>query len=231
MRIGPPPAASSYLDAGALVDAARRTGCDALHPGYGFLSERAELAEACAAAGIAFVGPSPAALRSLGDKAAARALALEAGFRPVPGGDDPAAVGLPAAGEGGRRRRRSRACASSARPRSSTTRWPPPRREAEASFGDGRLYLERYLEGARHVEVQALGDGQGGAATLGLRDCSLQRRHQKVLEEAPAFDVAPAVQAELEAAARRLLVAAGYAGAATVELLLDARWRAPTSWR
>ena len=111
-------------------------------------------------------------------------------------------------------------CASSARPASSTTRWPLRAARRRRRSATAALYLERYLEGARHVEVQALGDGQGGAATLGLRDCSLQRRHQKVLEEAPAFDVDPAVQAELEAAARRLLVAAGYAGAATVELLL-----------
>jgi len=219
VRLGPAPAAASYLDAGALVAAARATACDALHPGYGFLSEQPALAEACAAAGVTFVGPSPEALRLLGDKGAARRLAVEAGFRLVPGGDDASALGFPllvkaVAGGGGRGMRVVRAAGDLDGAREAAAR------EAEAAFGDGRVYLERYLEGARHVEVQALGDGAGGAATLGLRDCSLQRRHQKVLEEAPAPGVPPAVREELEAAACRLLVATGYAGAATVELLL-----------
>ena len=219
VRLGPAAAAASYLDAGALVAAARATGCDALHPGYGFLSEQPALAEACAAAGVTFVGPSPEALRLLGDKGAARRIAVEAGFRLVPGGDDAEAVGFPllvkaVAGGGGRGMRVVRARDELASAREAAAR------EASSAFGDGRVYLERYLEGARHVEVQALGDGAGGAATLGLRDCSLQRRHQKVLEEAPAPGVPAGIQEELQAAARRLLVATGYAGAATVELLL-----------
>jgi acetyl/propionyl-CoA carboxylase alpha subunit len=209
---------TGFLSAATLAAAARATGCDALHPGYGFLSERAELAEACAGAGLVFVGPSPDALRSLGDKVAARELAVAAGFRLVPGGGDAAAIGFPllvkaAAGGGGRGMRIVR------EPDGLADAMASAAREAESAFGDPALYLERYLEGARHVEVQALGDGQGGAAHLGLRDCSLQRRHQKVLEEAPAPGVGEAEAAELGEAASRLLRSVGYAGAATVELL------------
>jgi acetyl/propionyl-CoA carboxylase alpha subunit len=209
---------AGFLSAATLAAAARATDCDALHPGYGFLSERAELAEACAGAGVVFVGPSPDALRSLGDKVAARELAVAAGFRLVPGGDDPAQIGFPllvkaAAGGGGRGMRIVRS------PDELDEAMASAAREAESAFGDPSLYLERYLEGARHVEVQALGDGQGGAVHLGLRDCSLQRRHQKVLEEAPAPGVGEAETAELGDAACRLLRSVDYAGAATIELL------------
>jgi acetyl/propionyl-CoA carboxylase alpha subunit len=214
---------ASYLDPGTLAAAAREAGCDALHPGYGFLSERAALAEACAEAGVVFVGPSPDALRRLGDKIAARELAVQAGFERVPGGTDPDAIPLPilvkaAAGGGGRGMRVVRdrealpdAMASAAR-------------EAEAAFGDPTLYLEAYLEGARHVEVQMLGDG-ARAVHLGLRDCSLQRRHQKVVEEAPAPGIDEAEQERLGGLASRLLESVGYAGAATVELLRAADGR------
>ena len=165
-----------------------------------------------------FVGPAPDALRSLGDKVAARELAVAAGFRLVPGGDDAAAIGFPllvkaAAGGGGRGMRIVR------EPAELTDAMASAAREASSAFGDPSLYLERYLEGARHVEVQALGDGRGGAVHLGLRDCSLQRRHQKVLEEAPAPGVGADEAAELGAAACRLLRSVDYAGAATVELL------------
>ncbi len=216
--LGPAPAAASYLSVPAVVEAARRSGCDAVHPGYGFLSERPELAEACAAAGLVFVGPSGTALRLLGDKAAAKELARSAGFVTVPGAVRPEDVPLPllvkaAAGGGGRgmrvvRRREdlSEAVAAAGR-------------EAEAAFGDATLLYERYLEGARHVEVQVLADGRGGAAHLGLRDCSLQRRHAKVVEEAPAPGIGTDEAARLGAAAARLLLAADYAGVATVELL------------
>ncbi len=211
---------SAFLDAGVLVAAARSAGCDALHPGYGFLSERPELAEACATAGIVFVGPSPDALRRLGDKVAARELAVAAGFALVPGGSDPAAIGFPvlvkaAAGGGGRGMRVVRTAEELDAAMASAAR------EAEAAFGDPTLYLERYVEGARHVEVQAFGDGQGGALHLGLRDCSLQRRHQKVIEEAPAPGVPEGEAAALGEAACALLRAVDYAGAATVELLRE----------
>ena len=211
---------STFLDAAVLVAAARSAGCDALHPGYGFLSERPELAEACAAAGVVFVGPSPDALRRLGDKVAARELAVGAGFTLVPGGSDPAAIGFPvlvkaAAGGGGRGMRVVRGADELDAAMVSAAR------EAEAAFGDPTLYVERYLEGARHVEVQAFGDGQGGALHLGLRDCSLQRRHQKVIEEAPAPGVPEAEAAALGEAACALLRSVSYAGAATVELLRE----------
>ncbi|MDX6375839.1 MAG: acetyl-CoA carboxylase, biotin carboxylase subunit, partial [Gaiellaceae bacterium] len=211
---------ATFLDAAGLVAAARSAGCDALHPGYGFLSERPELAEACAAAGIVFVGPSPDALRRLGDKVAARELAIAAGFALVPGGSDPATIGFPvlvkaAAGGGGRGMRVVRDAGELEAAMASAAR------EAEAAFGDPTLYAERYLEGARHVEVQAFGDGQGGAVHLGLRDCSLQRRHQKVIEEAPA----PGIPAQLIAdvgercaqACRRI----GYCGVGTFEFLYE----------
>ena len=211
---------TTFLDAGVLVAAARAAGCDALHPGYGFLSERPELAEACAAAGIVFVGPSPDALRRLGDKVAARELAVAAGFTLVPGGSDPATIGFPvlvkaAAGGGGRGMRVVRSADELEAAMASAAR------EAEAAFGDPTLYAERYLEGARHVEVQAFGDGQGGALHLGLRDCSLQRRHQKVIEEAPAPGVPEAEAAALGEAACALLRSVDYAGAATIELLRE----------
>ena len=210
---------AGFLTAATLAEAARATGCDALHPGYGFLSERAELAEACAGAGVVFVGPGPDALRSLGDKVAARDLAVAAGFRLVPGGDDRGRDRVPAAGQGrgGRRRSRhaDRARAGGAGRRDGVG-GPRGRRRLRRPVA---ATVSEYLEGARHVEVQALGDGQGGAVHLGLRDCSLQRRHQKVLEEAPAPGVGEDEAAELGAAACRLLRSVDYAGAATVELL------------
>jgi acetyl-CoA/propionyl-CoA carboxylase, biotin carboxylase, biotin carboxyl carrier protein len=208
----------TFLDAAHLVAAARAEGCDALHPGYGFLSERAELAAACAEAGLTFIGPSAAALRRLGDKVAAREIAVSAGLSLVPGGPDATGLVFPvlvkaAAGGGGRGMRVVRDPASLAEAMAAAAR------EAGAAFGDATLYVERYLEGARHVEVQAFGDAHGGAIHLGLRDCSLQRRHQKVLEEAPAPGVPAGEVAALGAAACRLLQAVGYVGAATVELL------------
>jgi acetyl/propionyl-CoA carboxylase alpha subunit len=218
VRLGPDRAEASYLDPSAVVRAARAAGCDAVHPGYGFLAERADLAEALLAAGLVFVGPSADALRALGDKRAARGLARAAGFVLVPGGDDPAAVGLPllvkaAAGGGGRGMRIVREAAEL------EDALAAARREALAAFGDGTVYAERLVEHARHVEVQTLGDGAGGALAVGLRDCSAQRRHQKVVEEAPAPGIGQGDEAALTAAACRLLAEVGYAGAATVELL------------
>ena len=228
--IGPAAAAESYLDLDRVLAAAKVTGCDGLHPGYGFLSERPELSAACAEEGIAFVGPSAAAMRRSGDKATARALAKELDV-PINEGSDvigseqeaagiAAAVGYPvllkaSAGGGGRGMRlvESEAELASAYAQASG--------EAEAAFGDGRLFVERYVRHARHVEVQVLGDGEGGAIHLGHRDCTLQRRYQKLIEEAPAHGLPPALDAEITSAAVRMIGALDYAGAATCEFLVD----------
>ena len=216
----------SYLDAATLAVTAVAGGAEALHPGYGFLSESAELAEACQAAGLVFVGPPPAALATLGRKDAARELAQRAGVPVVPGGADAAEIGYPLlvkarAGGGGRGMRVVRSRRAS---------WPAAveaaAREAEAAFGDGGLVYERYVDGARHVEVQILRDAHGTGIHLGERDCSVQRRHQKVVEEAPAPGVGRELRAELGAAALRLAEAVGYVGAGTAEFLLapDGSW-------
>jgi geranyl-CoA carboxylase alpha subunit len=228
--IGPGPAAQSYLDIDRVIAAARRTGADALHPGYGFLSERAAFAEACAAAGLIFVGPDPDAIRIMGDKAESKRRMTEAGVPCVPGylGDDQTdsvfireaeRIGYPimvkaSAGGGGRGMRLvHESGALSAALKSA-------RSEAQAAFGDGRLLLERAVVEPRHVEIQVFGDRHGNVIHLGERDCSVQRRHQKVVEEAPS----PAVNAELRArmgqAAVRAAAAIGYVGAGTVEFLL-----------
>jgi 3-methylcrotonyl-CoA carboxylase alpha subunit len=230
LRIGPARAAASYLDVAAVVDAARRAGADAIHPGYGFLSENPALPEACEAAGITFVGPTAAAMRLLGDKSAARRLAAAHGVPVLPGveatADDgaligaAAAIGFPlmvkaAAGGGGRGMRLV----------SSDEDLPAAlagaRREAEAAFGDGRLLIERAVVGGRHIEVQVLADAHGRAVHLGERDCSVQRRHQKVIEESPAPGIDDALRERLCAAALTVAGAAGYVNAGTVEFLLD----------
>lgn len=196
VRIGPPPSRESYLNIDAVIEAAKRTGAEAIHPGYGFLSENAEFAEACAAAGIVFIGPSPEAIRTMGLKSVARQMADKAGVPTVPGYDGEhqsletfreqvQRIGLPvlikaSAGGGGKGMRILRledelvASIESAR------------REAESAFGNGALLLEKYIEGARHIEVQLLGDQHGNLIHLFERDCSLQRRHQKVIEECPS---------------------------------------------
>lgn len=230
VRIGPAPAMQSYLDVGRVVTAAVLSGCDMLHPGYGFLSERPELSAACRDAGIAFVGPSPEAIRRGGDKASARALASSLG---VPLGAGSAVVsttdgaraaadrlGYPvlvkaAAGGGGRGMRR--VTDSDAL----TEAFTAASREAEHAFGDGRLFLEAYLPRARHVEVQVLGDCHGGVIHLGDRDCTLQRRYQKLVEEAPATRLSDRLRAELTDAAVRMIEALDYTGAATCEFLVD----------
>jgi 3-methylcrotonyl-CoA carboxylase alpha subunit len=231
VRIGPARASASYLDIAAVVDAARRAGADAIHPGYGFLSEDPALAEACAATGIAFVGPSAAAMRLLGDKSAARRLVAEHGVPVLPGFDAvapdegalieaAASIGFPlmvkaAAGGGGRGMRLV----------PSNGELPAAlagaRREAEAAFGDGRLLIERAVVGGRHVEVQVLADAHGHAVHLGERDCSVQRRHQKVVEESPAPGIGDPLRERLGAAALTVARVAGYVNAATVEFLLD----------
>jgi acetyl/propionyl-CoA carboxylase alpha subunit len=212
---------SSYLDASEYVRAARESDADAVHPGYGFLAENAEFAEAVEAAGLTWIGPPPAALRSGGDKITAKRIAREAGVPVVPDGDA-ADIGFPllvkaAAGGGGRG---MRVVALAEQLDEAVT---AARREALAAFGDDRVFTERYLERPRHVEIQLLADAHGTTLTLGERDCSVQRRHQKVLEESPS----PALDAELRAqmsdAAARFAEAIGYVGAGTAEFVLDGR--------
>jgi acetyl-CoA carboxylase biotin carboxylase subunit len=228
--IGPPPARASYLDARLVVHAAKSTGCDALHPGYGFLSERHSLAELCAEEGIAFVGPSPESIQAVGDKLAARRLAKAAGVAMVPGSakleSAQAAVafaeqiGYPvvtkaSAGGGGRGMVVARDAKTLADgfERASV--------EAQEAFGDGTLYVERYVEHARHVEVQVVGAGDGRIVHFGERDCSLQRRYQKMVEEAPAVALSDATRARLHKAAVDLLASISYRNAGTVEFLYD----------
>ena len=226
---GPAEAAESYLNVGRILDIAAACGADAIHPGYGFLAENADFAEACEAAGLTFIGPSPAAIRLLGDKHAARALAREADVPVVPGApplespDDAAelarGVGYPLAvkamaGGGGRGIRfvereedLDRAVALA-------------RREALAAFGDGRLYFEAQMRNVRHIEVQIIADTFGNVIPLGERECSIQRRHQKIIEESPSVVVGPELRRALNRAAVRVARAAGYRSAGTVEFLL-----------
>ncbi len=232
-RIGPASPAHSYLDIGAVLDAARRSGADAIHPGYGFLAENAQFAAAVEDAGLAFVGPPSATLAQLGDKLAARRAAADAGVPVVPGTrlpltDDPGAaaaqiaaeVGFPAllkaaAGGGGRGMRRVDRVEEVALALANASS------EAAGAFGDGTIYAERLVSPARHVEVQLLGDRHGGLAVLGERDCSVQRRHQKLLEESPSPAVDETVRAALFDAARRVVGAVDFHSAATAEFLLD----------
>ena len=228
--IGPAPARASYLDARLLVHAALATGCDALHPGYGFLSERAEFAELCETSGIIFVGPTAESIRLVGDKLSARALAKSAGVPMVPGSGmiESAAeaqriageIGYPvvtkaSAGGGGRGMLVARSASDLA------GGFDKSSHEAKEAFGDGTLYLERYVERARHVEVQVIGDGHGSILHFGERDCSLQRRYQKMVEEAPAEILSAAVRARLHQAAIDLLAPIRYRNAGTVEFLYD----------
>jgi acetyl-CoA carboxylase, biotin carboxylase subunit len=228
--IGPAAAAESYLDIDRVIAAAKVSGCDALHPGYGFLSERAELAAACEEEGIVFIGPSAEAMRRSGDKATARALAKELDV-PINEGSDvieteaearqiAAEIGYPvllkaSAGGGGRGMRMVESEDGMA------SAFAAAHGEAEAAFGDGRLFLERYVRAARHVEVQVLGDAAGNVVHLGTRDCTLQRRYQKLIEEAPAQDLPDALRNEIQDAAVRLIGALDYTGAATCEFLVD----------
>ena len=228
--IGPASATESYLDIGRLIAAARGTGCDGLHPGYGFVSERPELSEACVEVGIAFVGPGPEAMCRSGDKSAARSLARSLGIAVGHGSDVvgseaevdavAGAVGFPlllkAAGGGGGRGMRL-----VDRPEDLRGAWAAASAEAQQAFGDGRLFVERFVQRARHVEVQVLADSTGAAVHLGHRDCSLQRRYQKLIEEAPAPDLPPASERAILEASVRLIEALGYEGAATCEFLID----------
>ncbi|WP_299053580.1 biotin carboxylase N-terminal domain-containing protein [uncultured Nocardioides sp.] len=212
--------AETYLRADLLVDAARRTGADAVHPGYGFLAENATFARAVEAAGLTWVGPPPEAIDLMGSKVAAKEHAASVGV-PVLSVEDPTEADLPllvkaSAGGGGRGMRVVRDLASL------DAELAAAREEAASAFGDGTVFVEPYVEHGRHVEVQVWADAQGGVSVLGDRDCSLQRRHQKVVEEAPAPGLRPETRDAMHAAARALVEPLGYRGAGTVELLMDA---------
>ena len=231
VRIGPPAAVASYLNVEAIVAAARSSGADAVHPGYGFLSENAAFTRAVEAAGLTWIGPPAATQEALGNKLAARRVAADAGVPVVPGllvaldargAPDLADVGFPlmlkaAAGGGGRGMRRVE------EPADLPAAMAAAAREAQAAFGDGTLYAERLIAPARHVEVQLLGDRHGGLAVLGERDCSVQRRHQKLVEETPSPAVTPEVRAALADSAKRVAGTVDFHSAATVEFLLDAQ--------
>jgi acetyl-CoA carboxylase biotin carboxylase subunit len=228
VRLGPAAASASYLDPDAVVRAARSVGADAVHPGYGFLSENPSLARACAASGIVFVGPTPESLEAVGDKLKARSHALAAGLPVVPGGEAAdlagaqvvaADVGFPllvkaVGGGGGRGMKLVRDPADLAHTLDLAIS------EAAAAFGDPRVYIERFVASGRHVEVQVLGDGTRAVA-LGDRDCSVQRRYQKLFEEAPAPLISEGLRAAMADAALRLAAHLGYRGLGTVELLVD----------
>ncbi len=228
--IGPAKAADSYLNIGAIVTAALATGADTVHPGYGFLAESAALAEACAAHGLTFVGPRPDQIRQMGNKLEARALAAGLGLPTLPGSEPvrsvdqalaaAARIGFPvmlkaAAGGGGRGMKVVAEAADLERVVASAAA------EARAAFGDDTLYLERYIAYARHVEVQVLGDRFGNVIHLGERDCSLQRRHQKLVEEAPAPAIAETLRQAIREAAVTLARGIGYENAGTVEFIVD----------
>jgi len=232
VRIGPPPVAESYLSIPAILDAAKASGADAVHPGYGFLAENASFARACTKAGLTFIGPPAKAIELMGDKAKAKARMEKAGVPTVPGhaGEDQSAaalakaakdVGYPlmikaAAGGGGRGMR----VVDEAKDFKAAL--AAAQSEAKGAFGDDRVLLERLITGARHVEIQVLADAHGNVIHLGERDCSVQRRHQKVIEEAPSPAVDEELRAEMGAAAVAAAQAIGYEGAGTVEFLLAA---------
>ncbi|MEZ5077713.1 MAG: biotin carboxylase N-terminal domain-containing protein [Solirubrobacterales bacterium] len=231
VRIGPTPARESYLNAERLIEAARRSDAEAVHPGYGFLSERPEFARACADAGLVFVGPGPEAMALLGDKVAAKAAAEAAGVPILPGlsderlGDEEilawaAEAELPlllkaAAGGGGKGMRVVAELGELEEAIGAA------RREALGAFGDDRLLVERYVAASRHIEVQVLADAHGNVVHLGERECSLQRRHQKVIEESPSPVVGPELRERMGAAAVALAREAGYVNAGTVELIAE----------
>ena len=229
--IGPPEPRKSYLNIPSIISAASITECEAIHPGYGLLSENSTFAEVCRACGITFIGPSPEAIRLMGDKAQARGMARAAGVPVVPGSQGPLdgvdeaqaladEVGYPvmvkaASGGGGRGMRIVRERESLARA------YATCQSEAHASFGSSDLYLEKFVEEARHVEVQVLGDRNGIRVHMGERDCSIQRRHQKLLEESPATSISPATRAGLCKSALAVANAVNYVSAGTVEFLVD----------
>lgn len=228
--LGPAAARSSYLDARLVVHAAKGAGCDALHPGYGFLSERASFARLCEENGVVFVGPSPQSIEAVGDKLAARRLAKAAGVTMTPGSEKIGSaseavafakeVGFPvvtkaSAGGGGR------GMVVARDPKSLESGFERASTEAKEAFGDGTLYVERYVERARHVEVQVMGFGDERVLHFGERDCSVQRRYQKMIEEAPAAALPYATRMRLHTEAVDLLASIGYQNAGTIEFLYD----------
>ena len=229
--IGPARSADSYLNVNAILTVAQAAGCDAIHPGYGFLSENADFADACEAAGITFIGPSGDVIRAMGNKAAARKLMQSAGVPVVPGSDgavDTAeqaraladSIGYPvlikaSAGGGGRGMRRVD------RVEDLPALFDAARSEAEACFGNGEVYLEKLILNPRHIEFQILADQQGNMIHLGERDCSIQRRNQKLIEESPSKALTPELRAKMGAAAVAAARAAGYTNAGTVEFVLS----------
>jgi 3-methylcrotonyl-CoA carboxylase alpha subunit len=230
-RLGPAPARESYLAADRIIEAARRGGAEAVHPGYGFLAENADFAEACAAVGLTFIGPPPAAIRAMGSKAEAKSLMEHAGVPVVPGyhgaaqdmaalRDEAARIGFPvlvkAAAGGGGKGMRVAATANDLDEAVALAKG-----EAAASFGDDRVLLERYLTRPRHIEVQVFADTNGTVAALFERDCSIQRRHQKIIEEAPAPGLDEATREAMARAACEAARAVGYVGAGTVEFIVE----------
>ncbi len=231
-RLGPAPASQSYLLGDLILDVARRAGADAVHPGYGFLSENAEFAEACVAAGVTFIGPPAGAMRVLGSKTKARQAADAAGMPRVPGSVTgladvaeatrvAAGIGYPvmlkaAAGGGGKGMR------AVSRVEDLAAAFTAASSEAERSFKSGEVYLEKLIERPRHIEIQLIADEHGGCIYLGERECSVQRRHQKVIEEAPSAVVGAELRRRMGEAAAKLALSAGYVNAGTVEFLVDA---------
>jgi acetyl-CoA carboxylase biotin carboxylase subunit len=233
-HIGPNEASQSYLNIGAIIDAARRAGADAIHPGYGFLAENAAFAGACADAGVTFIGPSPDAIALMGSKTEARRVAMRAGVPVVPGTEQPFGAGVPdaeihriagevgypllvkaVAGGGGKGMRVVEA------PDGLDAAIRTARSEAGSAFGDTSVYLERRLARPRHIEIQLLGDHHGTIVPFVERECSIQRRHQKVVEESPSLAVSPDLRSSIAGAAAAAARAVGYTNAGTIEFLLD----------
>jgi acetyl-CoA carboxylase biotin carboxylase subunit len=233
-RLGPAPSRDSYLRADKIIDIAHKSGAGAIHPGYGFLAERADFAGACREAGVVFVGPNPSSISAMGDKAVARTTVSRAGVQVVPGTEGEGSlqdeellamapsIGFPllikaTAGGGGKGMREVRNIEEM------STLLTAARREAEASFGDGNVYLEKLLEGARHIEIQILADGQDNVIHLGERECSIQRRHQKLLEESPSPFVGEdeEFRQKIGAVAVRAAQSVNYVNAGTIEFLVD----------
>ena len=230
--IGPAPARESYLNVAKILEVARRCGAEAIHPGYGFLSENAQFARACAEAGIKFIGPPPSAMELMGSKTRARSAMQAAGVPMVPGsargltlaeaGEMAASVGFPvmikaAAGGGGKGMRLVKSQAEL------KSGFETAQSEALSSFGDGEIYVEKFIENPRHIEIQVLGDEHGNVVYLGERECSVQRRHQKVIEEAPSAVIDEDMRERMGAVAVQAAKSAGYTNAGTIEFLVDAK--------